>query len=65
PLTVPVAVIGEGDGRIRVFSLRPVIIKAADFGLEAGVTALQKLAGLQAISTAVPVTFHLVFSSGK
>ncbi|MDH4040842.1 MAG: YceI family protein [Gammaproteobacteria bacterium] len=65
PLTVPVAVIGEGDGHIRVFSLRPVIIKAADFGLEAGVTALQKLAGLQAISTAVPVTFHLVFSSGK
>jgi polyisoprenoid-binding protein YceI len=64
-LTVPVAVIGEDDGRLQVFTMRPVIINAADFGLEAGVAALQKVAGLKAISTAVPVTFHLVFSSGK
>jgi len=64
-LTVPMAVVGEGGGRMQVYSLRPVIVNAADFGLDAGVAALQKVAGLQAISTAVPVTFNLVFSSGK
>ena len=64
-LTVPMAVVGEGGGRMQVYSLRPVIVNAADFGLDAGVAALQKVAGLQAISTAVPVTFNLAFSSGK
>jgi polyisoprenoid-binding protein YceI len=64
-LTVPMAVVGEGGGRMQVYSLRPVIVNAADFGLDAGVAALQKVAGLQALSTAVPVTFNLVFSSGK
>jgi polyisoprenoid-binding protein YceI len=64
PLTVSVAVVGEGEGRMQVFTLRPVIVNAADFGLQAGVAALQKVAGLQAISAAVPVTFHLVFSGG-
>jgi hypothetical protein len=64
-LTVPVVAVGEGAGRMQVFSQRPVIVNAADFGLEAGVAALQQVAGLQAISTAVPVTFHLVFSNGK
>lgn len=64
-LTVPTAVIGDGDGHMRVIALQPVIVRAEDFGLDAGVAALQKIAGLQAISTAVPVTFHLVFSSGK
>jgi len=64
-LTVPVAVVGEGEGRMQVFSQRPVIVNAADFGLDAGVAALQKVAGLQSISSAVPVTFHLVFSNGK
>jgi polyisoprenoid-binding protein YceI len=64
-LTVPMAVVGETGGRMQVYSLRPVIVNAADFGLDAGVAALQKVAGLQAISTAVPVTFNLAFSSGK
>jgi len=64
-LTVPVAAVGEGAGRMQVFSQRPVIVNAADFGLEAGVAALQQVAGLQSISAAVPVTFHLVFSNGK
>jgi polyisoprenoid-binding protein YceI len=60
-LTIPVIIIGEEDGPLRVFTAKPVLIKAADFGLEAGVAALQKIAGLQSISTAVPVTVHLVF----
>lgn len=61
-LTVPVVLIGESEERIQVFTTRPAIVNAADFGLESGVAALQKVAGLNAISTAVPVTVHLVFT---
>ena len=59
---VPVVLIGETQERIQVFTTRPLILNAADFGLEAGIAALQKVAGLDAISTAVPVTVHLVFT---
>lgn len=61
-LSVPVTLVGENTGRIQVFTPGPVIVNAADFGLAAGVAALQQVAGLQAISTAVPVTVHLVFN---
>jgi hypothetical protein len=61
-LTVPVVLVGESEERIQVFTSRPVIVNAADFGLEAGIAALQNVAGLKAISTAVPVTVHLVFT---
>jgi len=64
-LTVPVVLIGEASGRIQVFTPAPVIVNAADFGLEAGVAALQSVAGLKAISTAVPVTVHLAFIRAK
>jgi polyisoprenoid-binding protein YceI len=60
-LTVPVVVVGEGDGRLRVFTSRPVIVNAVDFGLDGGVTALREIAGLKSVSTAVPVTLQLVF----
>jgi polyisoprenoid-binding protein YceI len=60
-LSMPVVVVAEGDGRLRVFSARPVLVNAGDFGLEAGVAALQKIAGLQSISNAIPVTLHLLF----
>ena len=60
-LTVPVVVVGEGDQRLRVLTARPVMVNAADFGLGAGVTALREIAGLKAISVAVPVTLQLVF----
>jgi polyisoprenoid-binding protein YceI len=61
-LSVPVVVVGEDNGIIRVLTSRPVIVGAADFGLQGGVTALQEIAGLNSISTAVPVTLHLVFA---
>jgi len=61
-LSVPVMVKGEEGGLMRVFTPRPVIVTAADFGLEDGVTALREIAGLNSISTAVPVTLHLVFT---
>ncbi|WP_162846069.1 YceI family protein [Seongchinamella sediminis] len=60
-LTVPVTVFSDG-GSLSVVSSRPVIINAADFGLAGGVEALRKVAGLNSISTAVPVTLNLHFS---
>lgn len=63
--TTSVVLSGESAGAIQVFTPAPVIVNAADFGLEAGVAALQSVAGLKAISTAVPVTVHLVFTPSK
>jgi polyisoprenoid-binding protein YceI len=64
-LTASVVIVGEGEGRLRVFSAAPILINAADFGLVPGVEALQQVAGLQAISTAVPVTLQLQFVQAK
>lgn len=44
-----------------VSSVKPTIIKAADYGMEEGVKKLQELAKLPSIATAVPVNFTLVF----
>lgn len=60
-LTVPVVVFGEAGDVLRVVTSRPVVVNAGEFGLVAGVSALREIAGLSAISTAVPVTFALVF----
>lgn len=64
-LTVPVVVVGGADGSMRVFTARPVLVNAADFGLENGVTALQQIAGLRSISHAVPVTLQLLFVQAR
>jgi polyisoprenoid-binding protein YceI len=64
-LTIPVVVLGAGDGSLHVFTTHPVLINAADFSLEGGVTALQEIAGLRAISNAVPVTLQLSFVQAK
>jgi len=42
-----------------------VLINAADFGLASGVTALREIAGLRAVSSAVPVTLQLLFVQAK
>ena len=60
-LSVPVLVSGGEGSLLRVISARPVVVNAGDFGLGAGVEALRDVAGLSSISTAVPVTFNLVF----
>ena len=62
-VTIAVVAVGEGDGSLRVFTPRPVIINASDFGLEKGVAALKAIAGLQSISSAIPVTFDLQFTA--
>ena len=48
-------------GRAWVSTVRPILISAADFGLEGGVAALQKIAGLEAIAAVVPVSIDLKF----
>lgn len=60
-VTASLVIIGESENRLRVISTVPVLINAADFDLTGGVEALQKVAGLQAISAAVPVTLQLQF----
>lgn len=47
------------SGDVTVSSLTPVIINASDFAVTDGIMQLQKLAGLPAIATAVPVSFSL------
>lgn len=63
--SVPVAVVKLADGGLAVSSRQPVVVKAGDFGLDAGVEALRKVAKLPAIAHAVPVTFDLVFEPAK
>ena len=48
-------------GRAWVSTVRPILISAADFGLESGVSALQKIACLEAIAAVVPVSIDLKF----
>lgn len=49
------------DKRILVSTAKPIAIKAADYGLEKGVEALQNIAKLPSVSPTVPVSFNLVF----
>ncbi|MFT4614419.1 MAG: polyisoprenoid-binding protein YceI [Bacteroidia bacterium] len=64
-LMAPIAIVGEGEGLIRVYSTRPILINAADFGLDGGIEALRAIAGLKDISTSVPVTLSLSFRPAK
>ncbi len=49
------------NNRLLVTTAKPIVLKAADYGLDSGVEALRKIAGLPVISTSVPVNFSLVF----
>ncbi len=53
-----VQVTPTGTG-VTVVTLEPILLTAAEFGLEAGVAALQDIAGLSAISRVIPVTVSL------
>lgn len=61
PVSATVIVINEPDGGLRVLTVRPVLLKATDFDLVEGISALKKVAGLDSIDTVIPVTFHLLF----
>jgi polyisoprenoid-binding protein YceI len=61
-LPATVTVVRLGDGGLLVSSRAPIIVNAADFGLEKGIEALRQVAKLPSIATAVPVSFELYFS---
>lgn len=50
---------------IVVTNAKPLLIKASDFGLEKGVDALRKIAGLDSIASAIPVTVNLTLVNQK
>lgn len=58
-LTSKVA-ISVGKKAIQVNTIAPIMLDAAAFDLLPGIEMLKKLAALDAIATAVPVTLHLV-----
>ena len=51
--------VSVSGGDVRVTTTQPIVITAQEFGLEAGVAALQQIAGLNAISRSIPVTVDL------
>lgn len=53
----------QSGGTVRVTTTQPIVITAAEFDLEAGVAALQTIAGLNAISRSIPVTVDLQLSA--
>ena len=61
PLNAKVMFVRLESNQLLATSISPIIIKAADFELVKGIEALRTVAGLPSISTAVPVTFNLVF----
>ncbi len=64
-LSVPVLAMVESDGTLRVISAEPALLSAFQFDLVDGINKLRELAGLDTISTAVPVTFSLVFKPAQ
>jgi len=60
-LNALVGVIIDANGNLHVETIQPILLSAGLFGLNDGIAKLGELAGLQAIATAVPVTFAMVF----
>ncbi|MEO2268768.1 YceI family protein [Pseudoalteromonas sp. YIC-656] len=52
----------DKKNKIVVSSLSPVLVNPSDFALMAGIDELQKIAGLQSITRAVPVSFVLTLN---
>ncbi len=61
PTSFSVTASAVDDERLTVSTTAPTLIKAESFGLAEGVAALQKIAGLNSITTTVPVTFSVTF----
>lgn len=61
-VTVSVMVMKLSEENMVVTTLQPVIIKAEDFALVAGINKLKSLANLPSIAYSVPVSFVLTFT---
>lgn len=59
PITANITLMSDGK-TILASSQQPVIIQAADFGLDSGIDKLRELAGLSNIGHSIPVSFNLV-----
>jgi len=64
-LNAYVSVVVEDDGDLIVTTTHPVLVNAADFGLDGGIEALRQVAGLNSISSVVPVSMQLKFVRTK
>ena len=60
-IPVSLRIVGLEKGALLVSSVLPLVLNVADFSLAKGVQELMVLAKLPSISSAVPVTFSLVF----
>jgi len=60
-ISAQLRVTGLEGGALLVSTQTPILLNAFDFGLNAGVEKLMEVAKLPSISTAVPVTFNLMF----
>jgi polyisoprenoid-binding protein YceI len=61
-LNLDLIVSKTNDGKYMVSSAKPVLLGASELGLQDGVEAIQKIAGLTSIGLTVPVTFNLVLN---
>lgn len=50
------------DDKVVIVATEPLVVNAADFGLEEGIEKLREVAGLPTIATSVPLTFVLVYN---
>jgi polyisoprenoid-binding protein YceI len=62
PVSFKVAVTGLSNGGIAVSTRQPTVLSASTFKLDEGIAALKEIAGLQSISSAVPLSFSVVFA---
>jgi polyisoprenoid-binding protein YceI len=60
-ITAKLRVIKLSDSKMLASTLEPILLLPADFSMQAGVNKLMEIAKLTSISSAVPVTFSLVF----
>ncbi|WP_300554890.1 YceI family protein [Maricaulis sp.] len=61
-LRAQVEVMRVSENLVRVTTVEPVTVEAADLGLVDGINTLRELAGLDSIDTDVPVSFTLEFA---
>ena len=64
PMTRAVQAARVADNTVMVASVKPLVVDATKFGMTEGVEKLREIAGLAAISNAVPVSFVLTFVDG-
>jgi polyisoprenoid-binding protein YceI len=62
PVSTEVLATPAADDSMVVSSLAPILVNAADFGLEGGIEALRNVASLASISQVVPVEFTLILN---